>query len=604
MNKTVKISLLVLLSILCVGSLAIWAAASFIKPEQLARLLSSTVKESTGRDLTIKGAVGLKLFPSLGITADQVALSNASWAKDAEMLTVKHLEMDIEILPLLKSDVSFNTIILSGAHLFLETNRAGQANWDFTTPVTAPQTANTSKSSVANSPTNNQIDPVRIKNLVMSDAHIHYHGFGSPVKQIEIPKLSLVGSTSKTAIDGQVQYADYQLGIKGGVGNLHDALNNWNTSPVKMKVDLALTVNGKTIDITGDLDKKPAVLPSFDLSLSSKAFEITSLAGGAALAGSSKGDSRTSPSAKSSDQYFFSAEDLPFDALPVANGKLALKIDQLSFPGHVPLTGVKGNIAFDGPRIAISDLAFGLGKGSAQVQGSLSQFQGASPAIAIKGLAKGFTLEQLMDAVDSSTKVKGGDSEVAFNLRGTGKSMHQIASNTNGAVQVTVGKGSLDSRFIDRGGDLFITIVNAINPLRKATDQTALECAVIYLPINNGQVTINDSIGIVTDRLDVVFSGSVDLKTEALNIKIDPREKSGLTTGLNLAGLVKMQGTLLHPATGVNKEGVVNSAVSIGLGILTGGATLVAENARSIATKSTPCKTAFHAWSDIYPGAN
>ena len=182
--------------------------------------------------------------------------------------------------------------------------------------------------------------------------------------------------------------------------------------------------------------------------------------------------------------------------------------------------------------------------------------------------------------------------------------MHQLASRANGAAQISIGKSSLDSRFIDGSGDLMISIVNAVNPMRKKTDQTLLECAVIYLPISNGQITLNDSIGVVTDRLDMVLSGSVDLKTESLNIKIDPREKSGLTTGVNLGGLVKLQGTLLKPQAGVNKEGVVNSAVSIGLGFLTGGATILAENAKSLATKSQPCKAALHSWSDIYPGAN
>jgi hypothetical protein len=224
--------------------------------------------------------------------------------------------------------------------------------------------------------------------------------------------------------------------------------------------------------------------------------------------------------------------------------------------------------------------------------------------LSMKGMAKGFTLEQLMDALNSNAKVKGGDAEIAFNLRSTGSTLHQLASKANGAVQLSIGKGSLDSRFIDGSGDLLITIMDAVNPMRKKSDQTLLECAVVYLPMNQGQIVLDDSIGVVTDRLDIVLSGAVDLKTEALNVKIDPREKSGLTTGVNLAGLVKLQGTLLNPQVGVNKEGVVNSAVSIGLGILTGGATILAENAKSIATKNAaqPCKTALHSWSDIYPG--
>ena len=138
----------------------------------------------------------------------------------------------------------------------------------------------------------------------------------------------------------------------------------------------------------------------------------------------------------------------------------------------------------------------------------------------------------------------------------------------------------------------------------KKTTQTVLECAVAYLPINSGMVNIKDSVGVVTDRLNIVLSGSMNLNNEALDINIDPSEKSGLTTGVNLAGLVKIEGTLQNPKAGVNKAGVVNSAVSIGLGFLTGGLSIAAENAKSLTTKSQPCKAALHSWSEIYPTSN
>ncbi|QWD71039.1 AsmA family protein [Polynucleobacter sp. UB-Siik-W21] len=612
MNKSLKIFLLFLASIVAIATLGIWYAASSINPAQLTQLLSSSVKDATGRDLKIAGPVSLKLFPSLGIVAQKVSLSNASWANKTDMLTVRHVELDIELLPLLRKEVAFNAINLNGVAAQLQTNKAGDGNWDFSPPVSSGvkvsnATQSPSNSSVAASTsTSDQVDPVRIKNLSITDAHLSYEDFGAEPKSILLPKLSLVGSSNKTEIVGQAQYANYQLLIKGRTSNLHDALDNWDLSPVKLPLDFDLTVNGKTLAINGEIDKKPKSLPNFNINLSSKAFEFAPLAGSAVLAGASGAKSSPSPSSKPRGKFFFSDEALPFDMLPYASGKLAINIQELSIPGHVPLTDLKGIFVFNGSKIDVNDLSFGLGKGTAQVRASLAEFQGPNPLISMKGMAKGFTLEQLMDAVDANTKVKGGDTELAFNLRSTGISMHQLASRANGAVQVSIGKGSLDSRFIDGGGDLLITIVNAVNPIRKQTDQTLLECAVVYLPVGNGQVALNDSIGVVTDRLDMVLSGSVDLKTEALNIKIDPREKSGLTTGVNLAGLVKLQGTLLNPQAGVNKEGVVNSAISIGLGILTGGATILAENAKSIATKNAvqPCKAALHSWSDIYPGAN
>ena len=613
MNKSLKIFLLVLATIVGLGGLGIWYFAATINPAQLTQLLSSAIKEATGRELKIAGPVSLRIFPSLGITAERVSLSNATWAEKSDMLRVQRLELDIELIPLLSKRVELNTINLSGVDAYLQTNKLGVGNWDFTPPLSAEINTTNAPISISNSAatvpavtpasTPAQADPVRIKNLNITNAHLRYQSFGSAEKSVLLPKLSLISSSSKTDITGQAQYAAYQLSIKGKTSNLRDALDDWNISPVSIKVDLALTVNGKTLNVLGEIDKKPQVLPSFNLNLSSKSFELAPMAGSAALAGASGTKGTPKAPSQSRGKFFFSDDALPFDLLPEANGKLTINIEQLSIPGRVPMTGVKGNLVFGGSKININDLSFGLGKGSGTVQVGLSQFQGPNPTLLIKGMAKGFTLEQLMDALDSNAKVKGGDAEIAFNLRSSGSTMHQLASKANGVVQLSIGKGSLDSRFIDGSGDLLITIMDAVNPMRKKSDQTLLECAVVYLPMNQGQVTLDDSIGVVTDRLDIVLSGAVDLKTEALNIKIDPREKSGLTTGVNLAGLVKLQGTLLNPQVGVNKEGVVNSAVSIGLGILTGGATILAENAKSIATKSQPCKAALHSWSDIYPGA-
>jgi hypothetical protein len=161
----------------------------------------------------------------------------------------------------------------------------------------------------------------------------------------------------------------------------------------------------------------------------------------------------------------------------------------------------------------------------------------------------------------------------------------------------------MDTNFLSNAGNFVITVLDAMNPLRKKSSQTTLECAVAYLPITNGQVNIAKTVGLETDRLNAVMAGSINLKTEAVDLIIDPQEKSGITTGLDLAGLAKVGGTLTDPKAMINQAGVINSAVSIGLGILTGGASILAENARSMSSKGHPCRDALHPWSDIYPGA-
>ena len=179
-----------------------------------------------------------------------------------------------------------------------------------------------------------------------------------------------------------------------------------------------------------------------------------------------------------------------------------------------------------------------------------------------------------------------------------------MAASSNGALQISINNATLDSKLLNKGGDFVITVLDAVNPMRKKTNNTILECAVAYLPLTNGMIPLKNSVGVETDRLDVALSGNVNLNTEVINIKIDPQDKSGITTGIDLGGLVQLVGTLQNPQVGVSKEGVVNSAVSIGLGFLTGGISIAAENAKSLTSKRQSCTAALHSWASIYPGSN
>jgi uncharacterized protein involved in outer membrane biogenesis len=597
-NKALKISLIALVGCLALVGLGAWYASSFINPAQVTKLLSSSVKDATGRELKIAGPVSLSLFPSISVKAEQVSLSNASWASNPDMFVFKQIELDIRILPLLKGSVEISRIGVRGLEANLQTNKAGEGNWNLTPPsIVASGSATQSATSDSSS---NAL--VSIKTLDVVDARINYQDGEKAASPISIPKLSLDAVDGKSTILADVQRANYTLNLKGKTTSLRNAYFAWNQSPVNLDLDLVLTLNGKSLAITGDIDKKPDLLPKFNINLNSKSFDLAPLAGSVVIAGAA-GKTSSASTHKAQGKYLFSDDALPFDLLPLADGLININIAELGIPHQAPFTNFKTTLQFQKDRIDASDVSFNIGKGSAQAQLSITQFTSPAPKISVKGIAKDFTLEQIIAVTDSSARVSGGDTKVAWNLQGSGLSPHQMVSRANGAIQVSVGQSKLDSKFINKGGDFVITVIDAINPMYKKSNQTTLNCAVAYLPINSGMVNIQNSVGIETDRLDITLAGSINLANEALNISINPREKSGLTTGLDLAGLVKIEGTLQNPQTGVNKAGVVNSAVSIGLGFLTGGISIAAENAKSLATKSQPCKTALHSWSDIYPAS-
>ena len=601
MNKTFKIILITFAAILALGALGVWYAASSINPTQLTQLLSSVVKDATGRDLKIAGPVSLKIFPSIGVKAEQVTLSNASWASQSQMLALRQIELEVKLLPLFIGYVEISSVNLVGLDADLQTNQAGQSNWDLSSPVSAINSKSTSSAPPQASSSDSTF--VAIEAIRLSDARIRYQNGNNPVRLLEIPKLSLIADGIKTAILLDLQYTNYKLGLKGNMGSLRQAIVDWDQAPVKTSLDLTLTLNGKSLDITGKIDKEPKVLPKFDIKLESKSFDLAPLAA-ASIASSSGQLTEAAKSSDSQSKYFFSDDALPFNILPNANGSIALNMNELKLPNQTPLKNMSGTIAFKGDKIDLNDLKFELGNGQAQAQISLAQISSAAPTISMKAFAKGFTLEQLLVSTNSSAKMSGGDAQIALNLSGGGKSLHQLVGAANGAAQMTVGNARIDSGLLNAAGDLAVTIMDTLNPMRKQSNQTILECAVAYLPVINGMVNVKDSVGVETDKLNIVLSGTVNLNSESINLKIDPHQKSGLTTGVNLGSLVQLEGTLQNPSAGMNREAVVNSALSIGLGFLTGGISIAAENVRSMSTKRQPCKTAMHSWADIYPGSN
>ena len=613
MSKSLKIFLIILISILGIGGLISWYAVSSINTAALTKFLSSTVKESTGRDLTIAGPVSLTFFPSIGLRAEQVSLSNAPWASNSQMLSLKQVELDIKLLPLFAKRVEIGSISVHGLVLHLQSNKAGQDNWDLSPPSIAPidpkdavnvkNSGSTNPSPSATQSSSDESNFVAITSINISDARISYQDANNSVQLISVPQFSIEGSGSKTSVLLDLQYENYKLGLKGKTSALRQAIIDWDQSPVDLKLDFNLSLNGKALDIEGQIHKNPNKLPQFDIKVGSKSFDLIPLAAATAASASTNAKTPVAPK-KSQGKYFFSDQPLPFDLIPEASGKVTLNIAELNVPDQAPFKNLQASLLFKGDVLEVNGVSFDLGKGQAQAQGVISQFDSANPLVSMKGMAQGFTLEQILASTDSNAKVSGGNTQIAFNLSGKGKSLHQLAASSNGSLQLSINNATLDSKLLNKGGDFVITVLDAVNPMRKKTNQSIVECAVAYLPFTNGLISLKNSVGVETDRLDIALSGNINLNTEAMNIKIDPQEKSGITTGIDLGGLVQLVGTLQNPQVGVSKEGVVNSAVSIGLGFLTGGISIAAENAKSLTTKRQSCTAALHSWSSIYPGSN
>lgn len=106
------------------------------KPQILAR-----VKEATGRELRLDGPMRLTFLPRIELSLFDVGFSNPPGKGGGEMVTLKELELVLQVWPLLSGEVMVDRVELESPVVSLEVDAAGRPNWLFDTssaPATAP----------------------------------------------------------------------------------------------------------------------------------------------------------------------------------------------------------------------------------------------------------------------------------------------------------------------------------------------------------------------------------------------------------------------------------------------------------------------------------
>jgi len=115
---------------LIVGIFAILSSYDFndLKP-QIARM----VKDTTGRELSLKGDLELEIGLNPTLVIEDVSFRNASWGSRPELAKIRRLEVQVAVLPLIKRIILFKRLILIEPDFLIETNSDGKSNLEFET---------------------------------------------------------------------------------------------------------------------------------------------------------------------------------------------------------------------------------------------------------------------------------------------------------------------------------------------------------------------------------------------------------------------------------------------------------------------------------------
>ncbi len=280
------------------------------------------------------------------------------------------------------------------------------------------------------------------------------------------------------------------------------------------------------------------------------------------------------------------------DGLKAADAQLAFRAERLKVRGLV-LSDVAVEVGLSGGRLVVRPLTASVAGG--RVSGDITlDARGATPRLAVNLDARKVDLGRVLKDMEITDVLETRlDAKIA--VKGGGASVRAIMAGLNGDILATLGEGRINNKAVDlAGADLVTEAFTSLNPLARKDDYTRLTCAVVRMPVRNGVATADKGIAVETTKMNIVGSGTVNLKTEKLDLAVRPRPKEGLGISLGgLAGLVRIKGTLGEPRVGIDEMGVAKTGVAVGAALATGGLSLVAQGLFDKATEGAPpCQVA------------
>jgi uncharacterized protein involved in outer membrane biogenesis len=176
--------------------------------------VAQLVEDATGRRLHLGGEINLAvgLLPSLVVT--DVALANAAWGSQPQMIKIRKLEVQVRLLPLLFKTVELKHIDLADVDVLLETDLKGRKNWEFS------GAERSAKSFGAFEPANIGIDSIRIENLHLTVRRDK----AESTRRLTVARLAVTKQATADALDLRTEYNGQPVVLAGTIGRIRDLL--------------------------------------------------------------------------------------------------------------------------------------------------------------------------------------------------------------------------------------------------------------------------------------------------------------------------------------------------------------------------------------------
>jgi uncharacterized protein involved in outer membrane biogenesis len=262
--------------------------------------------------------------------------------------------------------------------------------------------------------------------------------------------------------------------------------------------------------------------------------------------------------AAANDGRIFPADKLPLDGLGAANATVSFKGDRVIASGTT-VSAIDTVVVLNGGKLTIEPLGATVSEG--RLSGKVA-LDASSPTptvetnISMDKLNLGGMLKER-----GVTDVLTGKVSTKINAKGTGDSVRAIMASLNGETEVIMDEGRIGSRFVDMAA---ADLAKAFIP--GGSGDARINCVVSRFDVKQGIAT-SKALLFDTDKMTISGGGTIDLRTERLDLGIEPQPKENSL--VSLAVPLQVSGTLASPRVAPTSAAVAKRLAGLAIGGLT-----------------------------------
>ncbi len=526
----------------------------FVDPNDYKDEISTQVKTHTGRDLTLSGDIGWSFFPRLGFEVNAAELSNDPDFAAPYFAKFDTAEISIAVGPLLQKNIVIDRLGLKGLSVNLETNAAGNTNWETLTAKekktaeeeTAKAENGQAKEKKESGDLNLNIHTVDIQNaeIVWKNAQANQHyeldNFNLQSRDLQFEKpFPIQVDFDLTDLNTQTQVSmDIDTQVSVLMDEEHYVLDGLKLDTVITGPDIP---NGKvTSSIRGDVDANLGITPQqvladnltltlddatmtgfvhitdlenkgihFDLAVDSLNLDRYTGAGG----GAKDGSTATASSG---------GGDIPVEMIRKMNIDGQFKMQQLQV-ANAKLQNIFLKLTADKGLVNLAPVTASLYEGDFKGDIALDA-RPAVPTLKVNSELTNVNLEPLL--IDMTDKaLMTGHLNAHANLTAQGKNNDAMLQTLDGNLDVAIQDGEINIINIGHYLTLAETIINSAQrgaltlpePSEQTTDFAKFSATAT---IDNGLLS-NDDLILYSSRLRAEGKGTIDIPKSLIDYKID-----------------------------------------------------------------------------------